>query len=235
MLEKSIAINIKLLKTKFPFVIYWALIISIVKGLGWLFICWMIFVSIGIMYRAIADGFDGDEAYLYMTLPISSKDLILGKVITISILFTICIIITIGILPAIFILAGDSFFWINSLVYDLVFIGISKLEIGILATLLPITFFIIYACFSLIAMNLYLFFHSKGIGKLNRMSVYLSVLIGSVIFSVWIGVNYLGCGFFLRNNISLLLIEFLNIVVNSAVSYLLLKKCDERLTYKFDL
>ena len=45
MLEKSIAINIKLLKTKFPFVIYWALIISIVKGLGWLFICWMISVS----------------------------------------------------------------------------------------------------------------------------------------------------------------------------------------------
>lgn len=187
-------------------------------------------INIRIINKVYFYSFFDQEGTMYMTLPISAKDMVLGKILSTSgYFFLIDILFILGTFSVVFITVGDANKLLDSLADNLPSLAGSKIELALAFGLLPLSTFASSICLSTIMLSIFL---KSG---LQKKKLVLCWIIYGVISSA---LSYL----FEQSSEILSKISFgavidssIEITVYLGVTYLLLRYCVNCLEKKYQV
>lgn len=154
MLNKSILLNLRIAKNDMATflglcITYIVLTLASLGGMFFLsflllpvgLVCYIVFY-IRIANKVFFTSFFDDEGAMYMTLPISARDMVLGKVLAVSgFMTTILILLMTGLLAALFLTQGNSYDLLTALTEEMTLLEGSAPELALAFGLYPINTF----------------------------------------------------------------------------------------------
>lgn len=242
MLNKSILLNIRIAKNDMgtaigllllDFVLYLIASNSIFFFSGWLILAALIIYSIffiRVVNRVFFRSFFDDEGMLYMTLPLSAQQTVLGKILAVAGFATMMEFLILGSLMIILFFSGASVdSLLNALSAELPSLNGTKLEVSIVFGLIPLSTFTgsLFSASFILAV-----FLKFGLQKKKLLPCWIIYLVISTLINF--GLEQVG-KLFEGITLGVVIKYVIEIIFYLGVTYLLIKYSVKNLEERYDV